>query len=221
MIYEYLIFNLVVLGLSSLGIKVKTGYSYPKFKLAMVAITIVAIPYIVWDHMVTGIWWWFNPLYITGINIGKLPIEEIMFFISVPWSCLVIWENLKKIIKGKRKVSVDKLLIFLMILLVFSLLYLNKVYLSSVIMVNVIVLVLYKKLFKDFNVKALVVFDAVVVLLTTIFNGYLTAKPVVLYAEALSLFKIITIPIEDYLYGIALVNAVVLIYEKLIKGEAK
>lgn len=57
---------------------------------------LVCIPYIIWDHLVAGIWWSFNPKYILGIHLGNLPIEEILFFVAVPWSSLVVWERLKR-----------------------------------------------------------------------------------------------------------------------------
>jgi lycopene cyclase domain-containing protein len=56
---------------------------------------------------------------------------------------------------------------------------------------------------------------AVIIGFTLIFNGYLTWRPVVLYGESYQLgFRIFTIPIEDFGYGIALLFMCTSIYEK-------
>lgn len=50
-----------------------------------------------------------------------------------------------------------------------------------------------------------------------IFNGYLTARPVVMYDAAYQLdWRVGTIPIEDFIYGYALIVSVIVVYEKLI-----
>ncbi|MEZ4763223.1 MAG: lycopene cyclase domain-containing protein [Calditrichia bacterium] len=57
-------------------------------------------------------------------------------------------------------------------------------------------------------------FLAIVSGLTLVFNGYLTARPVVLYNPAFQLdFRIFTIPVEDFGYGISLVLFNVLLFE--------
>jgi len=48
-----------------------------------------------------------------------------------------------------------------------------------------------------------------------IFNGYLSARPIVTYdPKYISGVKAGTIPVEDIFYGLALVSAIVIIYEK-------
>lgn len=63
--------------------------------------------------------------------------------------------------------------------------------------------------------KNALVFLGVVTVLTLIFNGYLTARPIVIYNLELMLpFRIGTIPVEDLLYGLCLLSLVVMTYEK-------
>ncbi|MCU0371673.1 MAG: lycopene cyclase domain-containing protein [Ignavibacteria bacterium] len=39
--------------------------------------------------------WTFNPDYVTGIYLFTLPVEEILFFAVIPFSCLFLWETVK------------------------------------------------------------------------------------------------------------------------------
>src|SRR5690606_5741318 len=49
---------------------------------------------------------------------------------------------------------------------------------------------------------------------TCIFNGYLTARPVVLYGRPYQIGRRIgSIPVEDFIYGLALVTFTLVIYE--------
>lgn len=61
------------------------------------SIFIAAIPFILFDMLaVQRGYWKFNPKFITGIHLGNLPIEEYVFFILIPQSCLLIWVALKR-----------------------------------------------------------------------------------------------------------------------------
>ena len=52
--------------------------------------------------------------------------------------------------------------------------------------------------------------------LILVFNGYLTARPVVLYGEAYQIgYRILKIPVEDFGYGFTLMLFNVMLYEKL------
>ena len=57
------------------------------------AIAVVSSLYITWDSIAAGRGEWsFNPRYVTGIKVFNLPIEEILFFITVPYACLLLYE---------------------------------------------------------------------------------------------------------------------------------
>jgi len=57
-------------------------------------------------------------------------------------------------------------------------------------------------------------------LLMLIFNGYLTARPVVLYDPAYQLnLRIFTIPVEDFVYGYSHVFLTTIIYEKVKRWQ--
>ena len=66
---------------------------YRNFRALGSSIVVVSGAYISWDMLVTQ-WgeWSFNPRYISGIKVLNLPLEEILFFITVPYACLFIYE---------------------------------------------------------------------------------------------------------------------------------
>lgn len=62
--------------------------------------------------------------------------------------------------------------------------------------------------------KAFWIFWGVMAVLTTIINGYLTGRPIVIYGETFFLnIRFITIPIEDYLFGFALLTMNLVLWE--------
>ena len=102
MIINYLILDiLIILFPFLLSFKWKFAY-YRYYKALFPAIAIVGLGYIIWDAIVTARGdWWFNYDYLSGISIIGLPIEEILFFVVVPYSCIFIYENLEHFIPDK------------------------------------------------------------------------------------------------------------------------
>jgi lycopene cyclase domain-containing protein len=100
--YEYLILMLICLSIP-LWQSFNTRWGLKgKFKIALLSISFVAIPYIIWDIWATAEGHWsFNEHYITGIHIGNLPIEEVMFFFVIPFCCLFSWNAFKTLEKRK------------------------------------------------------------------------------------------------------------------------
>lgn len=69
-------------------------YKYPIRLTA--ALTIPFVLFNLWDIIVTARGHWsFNPLYTVGFKIFGLPIEEILFFIIIPFCGLFTWESVK------------------------------------------------------------------------------------------------------------------------------
>ena len=88
---EYLLFNIVIfIGPFFLGLL--KPFLFKHWSEALFSILIIMIPYIIWDAIVTGMHWMFNSNYILGIYIAKLPLEEWLFFVTVPFACLFTWE---------------------------------------------------------------------------------------------------------------------------------
>jgi hypothetical protein len=73
----------------------------------------------VWDIIATERGDWdFNPEHLIGSYILGLPIEEILFFITVPYSCIFIYETVTFYIQEKKLNFNNKLFIIPSVLLV-------------------------------------------------------------------------------------------------------
>ena len=106
-------------------------YYYKKWRMLLPSIVLMMLIFIPWDIWFTD-WsvWQFNSDYIFGVKIFQLPIEEWMFFIIVPFSCVFIHEVLNyffnKNLESRFYLKVS--LFFSVILAVFSVLYSDKLY---------------------------------------------------------------------------------------------
>ena len=68
---------------------------YKNWKALALAITIMMAIFITWDVIFTNLSIWsFNDRYILGYRFLNLPVEEWMFFICIPYSCVFIHEVL-------------------------------------------------------------------------------------------------------------------------------
>jgi len=174
----------------------------------LIAIVIPAIPFLLWDVVVTGTHWNFNPEYVSGIKIINLPIEEILFFITVPFACLFTWEMIRRRRAEEKALDLKWVRIFLYLTLPAGIYFfaIGKQYtgltLSFLFLANLLDQFLQTNLLFD---KRFYFYLLLIVIFTMIFNGFLTWRPVVTYGVEYQLdFRIITIPIEDFFYGIAL-----------------
>ena len=69
---------------------------YKKWEAVLVAMILVGIPFLIHDYFFTehGIWG-FEPEYLSGIYIVNLPLEEVLFFLVVPYACVFCHECIK------------------------------------------------------------------------------------------------------------------------------
>ena len=216
---EYLIFNIIVISGPLLFGFFRPFYFLDRWRDVLISASIVAIPYIIWDALAADIHWMFNSKYTLNFRLAHLPIEEWLFFLTVPAACLFTWEMILKRSKNSAT-NFGKILRYLAIALPLMGLWLL---LSGTVYTGLVFIFIALGIFLDMYFKTNLVFQkqfyfylAMIVLFTLIFNGYLTWRPVVLYGESYQLgFRIFTIPIEDFGYGISLLFLVTIVYEKI------
>jgi len=215
---EYLLFNIFIFaGPFILGI-IPRYYFVNKWPAVFLSIITVGLPFIIWDIVVTGSHWMFNEKYISGLYIAGLPIEEWLFFITVPFACLYTWEMIIKR-KDSREISIPLIvrISFILpapagIILYFYGLQYTGLVLVFITMSIALDFFLGTRLIYQ---KRFYLFLFYIILFTLIFNGYLTWRPVVTYGELYQIgFRIFTIPVEDFFYGISLLYLNTIFYEK-------
>ncbi|GAB3226913.1 lycopene cyclase domain-containing protein [Algoriphagus aestuariicola] len=189
----------------------------------MPALLISAAVFLVWDYWFTqaGVWE-FNPLYVLGVFLYGLPLEEILFFFAVPFACVFIYEVLNYYFPKDFLLPFAKPFVYVMIpsLLGFGLLHLDKLYTSVNFLFGAAVLLLHFLVFGDRYLGrflfAYLVHLIPFIICNGILTGGLTPEPVVIYNNAENLdIRIWTVPIEDTVYSMSLLLLNISIYEKI------
>ena len=196
---------------------------YQHFRYAFAAILFASVPFLVWDAIFTyhGVWG-FNPQYITGWGTGGLPVEEILFFICIPFACLFTYYCLTKFFTIRLPTSVTTIVVLVLsiFLLATGIVNLDKAYTALTCLSLGVVLPFIQFVYKRTRLDAVLIVWIILLLPFLMVNGLLTgtmlAEPVVWYNDVENLGKrILTIPIEDTAYGFLLFLLVVVIFEKL------
>ncbi len=202
-------FTILVPFLFSFHPKIKFYKTWKQFFTASV---IVAFIFIIWDAIFTYLHVWsFNPRYVTGIYFLHLPVEEILFFICIPFSCVFTFFCLDKFYNlGWSDKSEKYFVLFLFtILVVTALIYAYRLYTSITFITTAFTLVFLKFIFRvKWLGKAISVY-AILLVPFLIVNGILTGsglqQPVVMYNKTeIMNIRLFTIPLEDVFYGLEL-----------------
>ncbi|MCO5951088.1 lycopene cyclase domain-containing protein [Mucilaginibacter flavidus] len=187
------------------------------------AIILTGGAFIAWDMYFTHLKiWGFNAEYLTGIDIGNLPIEEVLFFFCIPYSCVFTYACLNLIIKktlSKRsQLVISTLLVAFAVFMAIrfhSLSYTSYTFAVLAILLCVAQFVLKVNWLSRFYIAYLLL-----LLPFLLVNGLLTgtglSNPVVWYNSAQIVnLRILTIPVEDIFYGMDLILLNVMIYTGL------
>lgn len=223
--YLYLLINIGALFFPLVLSFDKKVAFYKKWKYLFPAIILVAIVFLVWDYIFTAIGVWsFNDDYITGIKLLNLPIEEVLFFFTIPYACVFIYECVIAYISKDYLKKWAVLITIIIMVLDAILLGFNygKLYTSVTLillgayMMQLLVVSRVQWLGRFYlgYIIALIPF--------LIVNGILTAKPVVIYNDMENLgVRIGSIPVEDTLYMMLLLLMNVALYERFQKRFIK
>lgn len=209
--YRYLLIDcLTVLFPLLLSFDKKVAY-YKTWKYVFVGMLTGGVTVVVWDILFTN-WgvWSFNEKYITGLHLGVLPIEEWLFFVVVPYSCLFIYECLIRYFPFNRNALLGYKLLTLIgwVLLLIGVLNYDKTYTLWAFGISGLfcqLLVLLKRFYPTLKINAFLVAYLISMIPFLIMNGLLTSMPIVEYNDTENLgLRIYTIPIEDMFYGLVL-----------------
>lgn len=227
--YTYLLINfftVIVCFIFSFHHKIKFNRHFKAFILAS---SIVALFFIIWDIWFTKIGvWWFNDKYLLGLRIVNLPIEEILFFICIPFSCIFTYFCLDKFFRLDWKPEMEKIfVIFSILTLVILALYCNnRIYPFMTFLTTAISLfVLYFILNARWIGKASFIYLILMPGFLGV-NGILTGtgldSPIVNYnPEHFLGIRILTIPIEDTVYGYEMILWNVFLFQKFKRKETE
>ena len=197
-----------------------------KFKYLFPSIFITATFFIVWDIIFTkNRVWGFSEVYTSNINLFYLPVEEWLFFIIIPFSCVFIYESVKYFftLDIYNNISRNILMGLGVVLIMASLLNIERSYTFWNFLFCGLFLIYSTLKKREYHANFLISYFFHLIPFLII-NGILTdgnfdfnfsTEPVVWYNNDENLFiRFITIPIEDFFYSMLLLLMNVTFYEK-------
>jgi lycopene cyclase domain-containing protein len=198
---------------------------YKTWKAFFPAVILTGILFIAWDMYFTclGVWG-FNPTYLIGLNVANLPIEELLFFLCIPYSCVFTYHCLNILIKKFPSQKTESAISWALLVfaLIISVVYHESIY-TLVTFLSLIALIVIAKFVLKFNwLGKFYIIYSILLIPFLIVNGLLTGtgldNPVVWYnnSEIIGL-RILTIPFEDIFYGMDLILLNLMIYLPLKK----
>lgn len=206
--YTYLIINVLTVIFPVLLSFDKKVHFYKSWKYIWPGMGVTGLVFLFWDVLFTvkGVWS-FNPQYVIGIAFFGLPVEEILFFLTVPFSCIFIYACLNHYIRWQiNKRVVNIISGFIMALCVLMLIgYYNRLYSAITFGLLLVLILLLQYGFKVNWLNRYYIAFLVALIPFYIVNGILTSIPVVLYNNQENMgLRIGTIPFEDHFYLMAL-----------------
>lgn len=223
--YTYLLINFLTIFFPLiLSFDKKVGF-YKKWEYIAPGLLVTGVLYLIWDSIFTfQNVWSFNDEYILGIKLFGLPIEEMLFFITVPFACIFIYECLicyfRLAISTQLVKYISVFLVFLSFVL--ALLFADRLY--SIINFLTLAIILLYTLMKPIklNMGKFYIAYAVSLIPFYIVNGILTAIPIVSYDNAQNMgFRVGTIPFEDHFYSMSLILLNLIFFEHFRNTDAK
>ncbi len=206
--FTYLLINFLTL-LFPLALSFDKRVQFHKsWKFIWPGMAITGLVFLFWDVLFTlkGVWS-FNSNYVTGFTILHLPVEEIFFFLTVPFACIFIYACLNYYVKREMEMRLTRvisnlIIIFSILVLIF---YHHRLYTRVAFTLVAFLVILFQFIYKVRWLSRFYVTYAVALIPFYIINGILTGLPVVIYNNTEMLDRRIgTIPVEDHFYMMAL-----------------
>lgn len=201
---------------------------YKTWKYLVYGFLLVGVPFIIWDVAFTSMEvWGFNGDYLTGINLYNLPIEEVLFFVVVPFACTFIYACVKAYfpklrLTGFNRVFYALLAIYAIAVMLFGF---GGYYSTIAGLLAILTIPLLGKL--KTNLRFLPLSFIIALVPFFIVNGILTGtgleEPIVWYNDAENAgIRFFTIPMDDIVYAWTLLAGNIAAYQYFMdKGESK
>lgn len=197
---------------------------YKTWKAFLPASLITGAGFVVWDIMFTQLGVWsFNPAYTLSYRFFGLPLEEVLFFLCIPYACTFTYFCLKKYVKlPALNKAVHVLFILLIIaLLITALLNLSRLYTSVtfILLSSTLIFMLVKRVhFLTYFLTGFLMIQPFFFLSNGILTGSFIDEAVVSYNPDHNLgIRMFTIPFEDLFYGMLLLLLNIGLYEWFCK----
>ncbi|WP_295767917.1 lycopene cyclase domain-containing protein [uncultured Mucilaginibacter sp.] len=224
MTYAYLLINFLTIIFPILLSFDKRVAFHKSWKYIWPAMGITGLVFLFWDVLFTlkGVWS-FNSNYIIGIRFWGLPLEEILFFLTVPFSCIFIYACLNHYVKWSLPQTAGKAISVLIIILsiVMLVIYHDRLYTTITFGLLLALVAAIQFGYKPVWLPRFYMAYIVSLLPFYIVNGILTSVPIVLYNNAENIGKRVgTIPFEDHFYSLALLLMNVAFFE-YFKNKSK
>ena len=107
--YEYLILMAACVAITLPLEFLLRARVYRRLPLMLPTILVVVIAFGAWDLLgIARNHWTYNPEFITGIQLGIIPIEEIVFFIVIPLCALLSYEGVATVLNFFKRKRAEK-----------------------------------------------------------------------------------------------------------------
>ena len=214
--YTYLLINICSIAIPLLFSFERRMRFYKNFSALFPALFITGVFFILWDHFMTiRNVWAFNPDFILGIYIWELPLEEWLFFFTIPYSCMFVYTSMNHLVKSdiSPKISVNISRLLFVVVTVTAVLNAGKLYTGIKLSLTGMALLYCMIKNPEYMGKF---YRSYLICLIPFFivNGILTALPVVTYNNQENLgIRLGTIPVEDTMYMLLLLVMNTILFE--------
>lgn len=194
---------------------------YKFWAIALTGMLLSGLVFLLWDITFTyaGVWG-FNPTYLLGIYFFNLPVEEVLFFLCIPYACMFSYYCLQSFwpaftFSAKAAAWISRVLIATgaVVSIIF---YYQKYTCATFLLLALFILLIKNKpwIGKFYSSYSLLLLPFLVV--NGLLTGSLLDAPVVWYnSHEIIGWRILTIPVEDVFYGLILIGSQVAFFEAM------
>ncbi|MEJ7646853.1 MAG: lycopene cyclase domain-containing protein [Chryseolinea sp.] len=221
--YLYLTIDLVSFIFPFAASFYKKAPFYKQWKYLGISLAIIAGLFIIWDEIFTRLGvWGFREQYITGLHIGSLPLEEVLFFFCIPYACVFTYFALQHLIEKDVLFPHHELIssVLIITLLISAIYNIEKIY-TAITFISLALFLAFQmlKLRPRYMGRFYLAYAVLLIpflIVNSILTGSFIDNEVVWYNDQHNLgIRLGTIPIEDFFYSMLLMLLTISLMEWL------